>query len=489
MTKRRANSRPTVVDLFSGAGGFSLGFHAAGCSILAAVDADAAAASTFRHNFTRLQPDRPPRVFGCDGDGDLTKLGLSSIAKPGQVDILVGGPPCQGFSLLGRAKLEHLYETGKRDTCWKEDPRNQLYATFMEAAGAWQPSAVVMENVTGMLTVKGQNVARLAAIDLEEQGYNVGYAVLNAVHYGVPQFRERLFVIGIRKDLELHPILPAATHDIKLPAGYSRSIDLSAGHRQALQLNLLEQGFELLLERMITLQAATTVSDALDDLPAISAHLEASRRPASRDFRLDRSYDRPPGSMFSSLMREGWPGIPTPQRLVDHIIRRTPRDYRIFQQMQPGDTYPEAIRIARRLLDEELARLGPDAPAEGSDAYRELEKKFVPPYPVDKFLTKWQKLKPGEPSWTVTAHLSKDSYSHIHHDREQQRAISVREAARLQSFPDGFEFSGNMGDCFRQIGNAVPPLLSWAIAARLLQQLGYQARAPWQDLETRAGTS
>src|SRR5262249_4695915 len=114
-------------------------------------------------------------------------------------------------------------------------------------------------------------------------------------------------------------------------------------------------------------------------------------------------------------------------------------------------------------------------------AWGELRKRFVPPYPVEIFKDKWRKLDAGQPSWTVTAHLSKDAYSHIHYDDAQARAISVREAARLQSFPDGFPFSGNMGDCFRQLGNPVPPLLAWAIAAHLLKKLGFPSREPSLD--------
>lgn len=108
-----------------------------------------------------------------------------------------------------------------------------------------------------------------------------------------------------------------------------------------------------------------------------------------------------------------------------------------------------------------------------------MVKRIVAPYPVDKFVDKWRKLVPDAPSWTVPAHLAKDSYSHIHYDGEQARSISVREAARLQSFPDTFRFSGNLGECFKQIGNAVPSLLSWAIAERLLETLGVDAQSPW----------
>jgi DNA (cytosine-5)-methyltransferase 1 len=105
-------------------------------------------------------------------------------------------------------------------------------------------------------------------------------------------------------------------------------------------------------------------------------------------------------------------------------------------------------------------------------------KEIFPPYPEDKFVDKWRKLIPEKPCWTVTAHLAKDSYSHIHYDGTQKRAISVREAARLQSFPDGFIFTGNMGDCYRQIGNAVPPLMAWSIAATLMQLLGISTTLP-----------
>jgi DNA (cytosine-5)-methyltransferase 1 len=142
--------------------------------------------------------------------------------------------------------------------------------------------------------------------------------------------------------------------------------------------------------------------------------------------------------------------------------------------MNPGDRYPEAIAIATQLLDEELDRLSLTGQIRnGTATFRKLQKRIVPPYPVDIFLDKWRKLMPGAPSWTVPAHLSKDTYSHIHYDSNQARTISVREAARLQSFPDQYVFFGNMGDCFRQIGNAVPPLLAWAIASTLLTLLGF----------------
>ena len=177
-----------------------------------------------------------------------------------------------------------------------------------------------------------------------------------------------------------------------------------------------------------------------------------------------------------------WPGYAVSDVIVDHVVRRTPRDHETFRLMKHGDRYPQAVNIATERFGEELSRareLGV-APEPGTPDYERLRAEFIPPYPLGSFEDRWRKLYPDQPSWTVVAHLGRDSYSHIHHDSQQARSISVREAARLQSFPDAFIFSGNMGDCYRQIGNAVPPLLAWAIAYRLLQCLGHEAISlPW----------
>jgi DNA (cytosine-5)-methyltransferase 1 len=148
--------------------------------------------------------------------------------------------------------------------------------------------------------------------------------------------------------------------------------------------------------------------------------------------------------------------------------------------MQHGDRYPEAVRIAEGRFEKALQAVeaAGKAPAPGSEAWKELRSRYVPPYDEKDFPEKWGKLFPDRPSWTVPAHLAKDSYSHIHHDAAQARMISIREVARLQSFPDSFAFKGNMGDCFRQIGNAAPPLLAWAIASCLLASLGASASTP-----------
>lgn len=470
-----ASRRPTVVDLFCGAGGFSLGFRAAGCRILAAVDVDEAAARTFRTNFDVLQPEHPPTVLSGD-EGNLEDTDLARLA-PHPPDILIGGPPCQGFSRVGRGKLDSLSDEG-----YAADARNSLYKRFLDAASLWRPKAVVMENVPGMLSVDGRSVADEAAADLIRVGYRTGYAVLNASWFGVPQFRERLFFIGIRQDLDPHPSLPAATHTVALPPGYTPPV-------KELFLPFKDVHHELDVDTTRANIAATATADALGDLPAITEHLDGSKPPRG-DFRVERKYASTPRSPFARLMRS-WPGLPAAAGIDDHVIRRTPRDYETFRRMKPGDRYIEARRIARERFQTELGRLKKrnKAPAPGSPEYAELERRFVPPYPEDIFKDKWRKLIPGQPSWTIPAHLSKDAYSHIHYDDEQARAISVREAARLQSFPDAYRFSGNMGECFRQIGNAVPPLLSWSVAAHVLGQLGYvRSSVPWQHDLFEEGT-
>lgn len=458
----------TVIDLFCGAGGISLGFHAAGARILAAVDASEPAGRTFRHNFALLQRRQHPRVFFGD-EGNLEDLDLERVASQRQgPDILVGGPPCQGFSRIGRAKLAHL--ASQSDDPGAEDPRNQLYRRFVDAARFWQPRAVVMENVPGMLQVGDARVAESVAEDLASCGYRVGYALLNAVWYGVPQFRERLFFIGIRQDLGLVPSVPAPTHKVDLPSGYLRP-------PEAITLSFpFMPHFEIEVPRARARCLATTTMAAIGDLPQILGHLPG-REPPGRadDFRVLRTYDAPAVSAFARLMRS-WPGLPEPDGIRDHVIRKTPRDFETFRRMKPDDRYPDAMRIAKQRFTEELARRASigTPPAEGTPEYKELWRSIVPPYPEEKFVDKWRKLNLDRPSWTVPAHLSRDAYSHIHYDSEQARAISVREAARLQSFPDAFEFLGNMGDCFTQIGNAVPPVLAWAIAAHLLDLLQFR---------------
>jgi DNA (cytosine-5)-methyltransferase 1 len=459
---------PKVVDLFCGAGGFSLGFQKAGFQIVAGVDRDELSGETFLRNFSELQPTSPPLVFAGDA-GDLTAFDFEQLPAP---DVLIGGPPCQAYSRAGRAKLASLSERG-----FVEDPRNELYLAFIAAIRTWHPLAFVMENVPGMLSMEGRNVAAEIANDLANCGYEVRYALVNAAWYGVPQLRERLIFIGYRSDLGIVPTFPRPEHRPEVLAGYV--------HRE----DDIPLAFEFMRERRIFLDTRSnsrppiSVEEALHDLPPILEHLSTASSISRGGFRSIRRLERIPESHYARLMR-CWPGFPEVKEIDDHAVRRTPRDYETFRSMREGDRYPEAIRIAWARVDAELhaVRRRDELVEPGTDAYLQIVRKHVPPYgsawdrsesgPWNRdFPDRWRKLIRNQPSWTIPAHLAKDSYSHIHYDDSQARMISVREAARLQSFPDAYRFSGNMGECFRQIGNAVPPLLAAGVAQHILLNL------------------
>lgn len=220
------------------------------------------------------------------------------------------------------------------------------------------------------------------------------------------------------------------------------------------------------IARAARLLPAVTTMDALGDLPRQTGHLNG-QKPREQRLPLRRA-----PSPWVKALRD-WPIRPAAETVSGNWYRWTPRDFRIFQEMAHGDRYPRALAIAQGLFQEHLAGLRASGcgPKAGTQKYEDLRRSFIPPYRNDAFEDKWAKLRPDMPSWTLTAHLSKDSYSHIHYDSAQARTLSIREAARLQSFPDFFEFSGNFGDQFRQIGNAVPPLLARAIASNLFDQL------------------
>jgi DNA (cytosine-5)-methyltransferase 1 len=160
--------------------------------------------------------------------------------------------------------------------------------------------------------------------------------------------------------------------------------------------------------------------------------------------------------------------------------------------MNPGDQYPEAYKHAMDMFQERLAvaRASGETIADDSSEYKALKDSIVPPYDASKFPNKWRKMWRDQPARTLLAHLGKDGYSHIHYDSKQARTISVREAARLQSFPDGFRFSGTMNPAFKQIGNAVPPLLAKALATHMMQTIKQAiTQKDMEDESRRAATA
>jgi DNA (cytosine-5)-methyltransferase 1 len=212
-----------------------------------------------------------------------------------------------------------------------------------------------------------------------------------------------------------------------------------------------------------------TCEEALGDLPPITLHLEGKLKRGARRFdQLVCYLTRRKLSPYASLMRT-WPGFESPTGVWDHVLRYLPRDTDTFREMPNGAEYPAAHATAtaiwQRKVRESEAREGRTISRAEKDR---LHRAIVPPYPVGSFPNRWWKLRRDWPSRTLMAHIGKDTYSHIHYDSAQARVISVREAARLQSFPDGFRFCGTMNPAFRQIGNAVPPLMAKRLAEMML---------------------
>lgn len=221
---------------------------------------------------------------------------------------------------------------------------------------------------------------------------------------------------------------------------------------------------------------STTAEQALADLPPIQA-LDLLGDGKLRRGRKDPServeYVGGPSTDWSRLMRN-WPGFETEGFTTGHVFRYLPRDYKFFRIMKPGWQYPEIWREVERTRERLLRAMDESGlPAEERAIQKlKIEQEWELPYDPDKFPNKWWKLYPDRPVRTLMAHLGKDGYSHVHFDEMQARTISVREAARLQSFPDGFLFSGSMNPAFKQIGNAVAPLMAYALAMGIRKCLG-----------------
>lgn len=464
----------TALDLFSGAGGFSLGLEAAGFESVGAIDVDPLVGETYTRNFG----ERLIRLFG-ERDGDMRSVSPRRVqdklraAGVLELDLLVAAPPCQGFSRVGRAKLDSI---AAQSGAFLLDPRNHLYRQAVDMLKVLRPRVFLFENVAGILHVRGRNVAELVCAAVQGAGYRTRAAVLNTAWYGVPQSRERLIVIGTREDLDLEPAFPTRRHAVKVTRGHLSEATMNP------KLWSTDEFFVPFdeLPAQESLEDPVTVRQALADLPAFTQHLRAMRNKTNyrprREAMPPVDYRGDPDNWYCQLMR-AWPGLPRSAQATDHYCRWTPRDFETFGRMRYGDRYCEALAIAKARYEDAKR-----AYADGHGA-RPSRRQYVPPYPNDVFDEKWRKLHPDEPCHTITAHLAKDTYSHIHYSSRQKRAITIREAARLQSFPDSFEFAGNMGDMFTQIGNAVPPLFARALGRRIRRMLTWLDRreASWDD--------
>jgi DNA (cytosine-5)-methyltransferase 1 len=398
----------TFIDLFGVPGGMSLGFKIAGLKPIGALDIFDSGIETYRKNF----PDTPKENIVCadaSKNNIVKKFRDTTSLKPGDVDVIIGGPPCQGFSNVGRIKIASLVKSGQRNGCstnprFIDDQRNHLYKSFVKFVDWFKPKAIVMENVVGMVNYKNGKVVEQIKSDFKKVGYsNADYRILNAAEYGVPQFRKRVFFIATKNNMPIS--WPEQTHFPK--SEFDRT---------------------LLSE---TTKEYVTVGDAIGDLPKLKL---PEKNIKSKDS--IREYKKSPQSEFQRLSRN------KQETLHNNITRwHREKDIEVFKNMKPGGKWSE-------LSDKDRKKIG---------------------YSDESFNDKWKRLSNDEPSWTVVSHLAKDGYMFIH--PTENRTISVREAARLQSFPDSFVFYGSRSAQFKQIGNAVPPLLAATIAKNLKKSL------------------
>jgi DNA (cytosine-5)-methyltransferase 1 len=378
---RLAKGARLAVDLFSGAGGLSLGLEQAGWTVAIAVDNEPKAVQTHRHNF-------PGLALNIDLSVAEDRNGLVQLANSTEIDLVSGGPPCQPFSRAGRSKIRSLVESGIRAG---EDGRRELWRSFLDTALEISPRAIMMENVPDMGLGDDFRVVRTMIDRLEHEGYRTDLRLADAWRYGVPQHRQRLILLA-RKD--------------------SSSFTWPCPN-----------------------DSQTTLRDSIGDLPRLGM---------STGNREMRYKPRASSGSFIKEMRSGAPA----DVVWDHMTRPVRDDDReIFALMSPTTLYSEIPENLRR-------------------------------YKADTFDDKYNRLGWSELSRSITAHIARDGYWYIH--PEELRTLTVREAARLQTFPDRFRFAGTRSDAFRQIGNAVPPLLGSA-AARAVAPMGETYVSPAGD--------
>ena len=374
---------PIAFDLFSGAGGLTLGLRSAGIRVALSSDFEAVCAATHARNLPEI-PFIHDDVHRLTGD---RLREVSGIGKR-ELDILAGGPPCQGFSIIGTRQFE--------------DPRNSLFRQFMRIAAELKPKVILIENVPGLATLERGKVLDEIARAFDEVGYVAQCAELLAAQYGVPQMRSRMVFIGWRKDLGKSGGFPLPTHG-------SLGIGDLVPNRTVTERQ--QDGF---------LRAA----DAIRDLPPVEAG------------QLVATYGGKPTSLYQKAMRDA-----APKQLANHYAPRlSEQNLQRITHLQPGQDWRS---LPHDLLPDSMKR------ALRKDHTRRFRRMT------------WD----GVPRSIITRFRDPKSGEYIH--PEQTRTISIREAARIQSFPDWFVFEGANTEQYVQVGNAVPPLLGKAIGQSL----------------------
>ena len=397
-----AVSEVTFMDLFAGCGGFSEGFVQQGFKPLLHVDFDRAACSTIENRLLQFgyTAEQAARAVVCgDLTHDETRDAMAERLRDKQVDVLVGGPPCQAFSSVGRAQDKNSM---------RDDPRNYLFRCYLEILEQYKPKFFVFENVTGLLSAKPNGLPIFPEIvSCMSQNYDVcddkEVIVLNSVHYGVPQVRKRVILVGVRRDLG---VTSAEVYQHITKTHYSPE-DEKNGQTKGLN-------------------KYRTIADAISDLPS----LEPGEGQETSSYHSDEK------SAFVKLMRQNCGSV-----IHNHVARNH----------NSLDRERYRILSANNWQLKDLATVRPDL-------IHHDPKHFGNRYTVQSY---------DNPGRTVVAHLYKDGNLFIHPDSKQARTFTVREAARVQSFPDDFIFCGSRTNQYKQVGNAVPPLMAQQIAQGL----------------------
>lgn len=372
--------RPTAIDLFAGAGGLSEGFRQAGFEILAANDFDVFSEDTFRLSHPETAFLSGP-IENISADDFLIAAGL----RKGELDVLLGGPPCQAFSVYNHQRGMH-------------DERSGLFREYLRLVEGLEPKCVVIENVPGILSIAGGNAVDEIIQKLQFLGYYVECRTLKAEEYGVPQERRRVFFVGLRTEQQCK--WPKPTH------GTSQLGPLFSVDRRPL----------------------VTVDDAIGDLPPLGISDGAE----------EIQYTSAPSTVYQSFLREG--------------------AFALYNHVSP---YLQEINL-KRLKYIPQGGSWRDIPHELLPAGMRMAKR-------SDHTKRYGRLHPNGLSSTILTKCDLHWGAYIH--PWQERTITVREAARFQSFPDRIQFQGPRGEQYRQVGNAVPPLLARAVAQSVKQMV------------------
>jgi DNA (cytosine-5)-methyltransferase 1 len=344
-----AGGAPRVLDLFAGCGGISLGFQRAGLEIAAAIEMDEQAARSHAHNFHGgdARHARARDILKTEPEDLAHELKLGSAQQA--FDLIVGGPPCQAFARVGRAKLREIAD---HPEAFRRDARANLYMRYLHYVASVKPLGLLIENVPDFLNFGGVNIAHDICEALDELGYVARYTLTSAARHGVPQFRDRVFLVAWRRELGITPSFPRPDHEVTLPVGYGgtrgfalKGVDLFRGDYFQPEPSVGQ-----------ALADAVTAEQALGDLSPITGHLDGTMKRGARRFdTLARYASRRPSS-YAADMRS-WPGFVNRDGVYDHVIRLLPRDTAIFRAMQHGDEYPAAPAPAIRLFDRVVIRV------------------------------------------------------------------------------------------------------------------------------------